>query len=385
MTVSIEELETLGASFDENPHRSFSLPAKTYLRPDYAALEREEIYYKSWQYVCHSSQLSQPGDYIAIDLQERPIVVLRDREGELQAFYNVCRHRGHELLKGSGNTKTIVCPYHAWCYDLKGSLFSVRHAENMENFDYADFSLMPVQIESFCSMVWVNLDPEAASLAEQSEQLEEEIVGYAPDIAQLKFARRLTYKIKANWKSVVDNFLECYHCSVAHKDFVSLVDMDNYRVTTQGIYSSHIAPAGKSDNSAYDVSEAAVQDHAVWWLWPNTCLLRYPGAPNWMVWQFIPIDEETTAEHFDFFFESETPLPAQMEALQYIDEILQKEDIDIVESVQRGMKTPAYQHGRFVCDINGRGESEHAVHHFHSLYLKMVEKRIREQTSKRID
>ena len=232
-----------------------------------------------------------------------------------------------------------------------------------------DFGLMPVQVEQFCSMIFVNLDPDAESLAMQSGDLAKEILSYASDLATLTHSHRLTYTINANWKSVVDNFLECYHCSVAHKDFVSLVDMDNYRVTTHGIYSSHIAPAGKSENSAYDVEDASVQDHAVWWLWPNTALLRYPGAPNWMVWQFIPIDAETTLEYFDFFFEQTTPSEQQMEALTYIDEVLQKEDIDIVESVQRGMKTPAYEQGRFVCDINGSGESEHAVHHFHGLYL----------------
>lgn len=372
MSVSIQELQTLGEKFDAAPEKSFSLPARAYVQAGYLAVEQEGIFYKSWQYVCHIEQLKAAGDYVAVNIQERPIVVLRNREGELQAFYNVCRHRGHELLNGTGNTKTIVCPYHAWCYDLNGRLFSARHVKTMENFDMADFSLMPVQVEEFCSMIFVNLDPNAASLAEQSGDLAEEILSYAPDIATLTHSHRLTYTINANWKSVVDNFLECYHCSVAHKDFVSLVDMDNYRVTTHGIYSSHIAPAGKSENSAYDVEDASVQDHAVWWLWPNTCLLRYPGAPNWMVWQFIPINAETTLEYFDFFFEKPTPSEQQLEALTYIDEVLQKEDIDIVESVQRGMKTPAYEQGRFVCDINGSGESEHAVHHFHGLYLEAV-------------
>ncbi len=376
MAISTQELKTLSKGFDDKPQRSFSLPAKAYVQPGYMEIERETIFYQSWQYVCHIEKLKNPGDYIAFNIQERPLIALRDREGNLQAFYNVCRHRGHELLSGQGNVKTIVCPYHAWCYDLKGQLFSARHSESMEEFEMSDFSLMPVQIETFCHMVFVNLDPNADSLAVQSGDLAQEIESYAPDIAELTHATRLTYTIKANWKSVVDNFLECYHCSVAHKDFVSLVDMDNYTVTTHGIYSSHIAPAGKNENSAYSVEDASVQDHAVWWLWPNTCLLRYPGAPNWMVWRFIPIDAETTYEEFDFFFEQDTPIPAQQEAIEYIDTVLQKEDIDIVESVQRGMKTPAYEQGRFVCDINGSGESEHAVHHFHSLYLKAMDRLI---------
>ncbi|MCK6627374.1 MAG: ring-hydroxylating oxygenase subunit alpha [Anaerolineae bacterium] len=372
MAISISELQTLADRFDVVPQRSYSLPARAYTQPGYLDIEQEAIFYKSWQYVCHLEQLRQPGDYIAIDIQGQPIIALRDRAGVLRAFYNVCRHRGHELVKGEGNLKAIVCPYHAWCYSLDGKLLSARHSNTIENFDCDDFGLMPVQIEAFCTMIFINLNPEAKSLAIQSGELAHEIQQYAPDLENLTHAYRLTYRIKANWKSVVDNFLECYHCAVAHKDFVSLVDMHNYLVTTHGIYSSHIAPAGKTNNSAYSVAGASVQDHAVWWLWPNTCLLRYPGAPNWMVWRFIPIDTETTAETFDFFFEDSTPTPAQMEAIRYIDQVLQKEDIDIVESVQRGMKTPAYEQGRFVCSANGQGESEHAVHHFHSLYLEAI-------------
>ncbi len=375
--IPVNELQTLADGFDVMPQRSFSLPARAYIQPGYLDVEQDAIYYKSWQYVCHVEQLRKPGDYVAINIQGRPIVVLRDRERMLRAFYNVCRHRGHELLQGKGNVKAIVCPYHAWSYNLDGSLASVRRSETIQDFDFSEFGLMSIQTEEFCSMIFINLDPNATSLAIQSGDLAKEIQQYAPDIADLTHAHRLTYRIKANWKSVVDNFLECYHCSIAHRDFVSLVDMDNYIVTTHGIYSSHMAPAGKSENSAYNVEEASIQDHAVWWLWPNTCLLRYPGAPNWMVWRFIPVDTETTAETFDFFFEDSTPNATQMEAIEYIDKVLQKEDIDIVESVQRGMKTPAYEQGRFVCDINGKGESEHAVHHFHSLYLEAIDRYIK--------
>jgi carnitine monooxygenase subunit len=381
MTISMNDLQTLGDRFDSVPQRSYSLPARTYIQPGYLEVEQISIFHKSWQYVCHTGQLQKPGDYVAADIQGQPVVALRDKDGTLRAFYNVCRHRGHELVKDTGNIKTIVCPYHAWCYSLDGKLIAARHSHHMENFNLDDFGLMPVQVEEFCSMIFVNLDSTAASLAIQSGNLAQEIQSYAPDLATLTHAHRLTYTIKANWKSVVDNFLECYHCAVAHKDFVSLVDMHNYLVTTHGIYSSHIAPAGKTNNSAYSVEGASVQDHAVWWLWPNTALLRYPGSPNWMVWRFIPVDAETTAEVFDFFFEDSSATPAQMEAIKYIDEVLQKEDIDIVESVQRGMKTPAYQQGRFVCNLNGKGESEHAVHHFQSLYLAAIEKHVKGESS----
>lgn len=372
MTVSWADLKSLADRFDPVPQRSYSLPARAYVQPGYLEVEREAIFYKSWQYVCQAEQLRRPGDFVTVDIQGRPVIAVTDQAGVLRAFYNVCRHRGHELVQGQGNLKTIVCPYHAWSYHLNGRLYAARRSETVENFKFDDFCLVPVRIEEFCSMIFVNLDSQAAPLAVQSGNLAPEIRQYAPDLASLTHAHRLTYRLKANWKSVVDNFLECYHCAIAHKDFVSLVDMAHYTVTTHGIYSSHIAPAGKRSNSAYNVDEAKVQDHAVWWLWPNTCLLRYPGASNWMVWQFIPVEAELTAETFDFFFEQSAPTPHQWEAIEYIDKVLQKEDINIVESVQRGMRTPAYEQGRFVCDLNGSGESEHAVHHFHSLYLEAI-------------
>ena len=195
-------------------------------------------------------------------------------------------------------------------------------------------------------------------------------MGYAPDLGKLTFAHRLSYRIKANWKCVVDNFLECCHCPVAHREFCTLVDMDTYKVTTHGIYSSHMAWAGVGANKAYAVEGASVTDHAVWYLWPNTTLMRYPGRGNFMVWRFYPTSQEETYEVFDFFLESAEPSEAEHEAIRFIDEVLQPEDIALVESVQRGMRTPAFRQGRYMVDPQGSGMSEHAVHHFHGLVLE---------------
>lgn len=226
-----------------------------------------------------------------------------------------------------------------------------------------------MQVEEFCGFVYVNLDPEAASLSEQSGDLETEIRHWAPDIEKLTFGHRLTYDIKSNWKNVVDNFLECYHCPTAHKDFCDLVDMDTYKVTTHGIYSSHMADAGQGANSAHDVSNATVRTHAVWWLWPTTCLMRYPGRSSMIVLNIIPVGPDRTLERYDFFLETPEPDPMELDAIRYLDEVLQVEDIALVESVQRGMNTPAFSQGRIVHDPAGSGKSEHAVHHFHGLVL----------------
>ena len=364
------ELEAIGKGYDSVAARSFSVNTDCYRDPKFLDVEREQIFYKSWQYLCHEEKLREQGSYLATDIQGRSVVAVRDTDGKLRAFYNVCKHRGHELLQGEGRIRAITCPYHAWVYNLDGALRRARRSELIENFDESKICLAPVQVEEFCHLVFVNLDQEAAPLADQSGDLGKEVMVSAPDIGDLTFAHRLTYRIRANWKAVVDNFLECYHCPVAHKDFVTLVEMDTYKVTTHGIYSSHMAKAGRRDNRAYGVEGANITEHAVWYLWPNTTLMRYPGRGNFMVWRFIPLAPEETYEEFDFFFESTPPIEAEMEAIKFIDTVLQPEDIGLVESVQRGMRTPAFKQGRYMIDPDGSGMSEHGVHHFHGLVLE---------------
>lgn len=364
------EFKRISGGYHSKPARSLSLNAAAYTDPKWLRIERDTIFYRSWQWVCHVEKLREPGSYFVVDVQGRSICIVRDdKTDQLRAFYNVCKHRAHELLKGEGRVNRIMCPYHAWVYDLTGQLRRAPHTENLERFSLTDVCLDAVQVEEFCGFVYVNLDPEAVPLVEQAGDLADEIMAFAPDVNDLTFAHRLEFEIKSNWKNVVDNFLECYHCPTAHKDFCSLLDMDTYKVTTHGIYSSHMAKASKGANTAYSTDGATVDDHAVWFLWPTTCLLRYPGRGNFLVMNVVPIDEQTTRETYDFYFETAEPNASELEAIAYVRDVLQQEDIDLVESVQRGMNTPAFNQGRIVHDPDGSGKSEHAVHHFHGLVL----------------
>ena len=357
------------AGYDPDPSRSCSLRANAYTCPNWFDVDLKSIISRTWQWVCHVEKTRNPGSYVTVDIAGSPVAVVRGRDGVLRAFYNVCKHRAHELLSGEGITTRITCPYHAWVYRLDGQLARAPHTENLHDFNVSDICLDDVQVEEFCGFVFVNLDPNAVPLSEQSGNLETEIRHWAPDIDQLTFGHRLTYDIKSNWKNVVDNFLECYHCPTAHKDFCDLVDMDTYKVTTYGIYSSHMADAGNSANRAYDVSNATVKTHAVWWLWPTTCLMRYPGRSSMIVLNIIPVSPDRTLETYDFFLETPEPNELELDAIRYLDEVLQVEDINLVESVQRGMSTPAFEQGRIIYDPGGSGKSEHAVHHFHGLVL----------------
>ena len=367
---SAKDFATIAEGYDKNASRSMSLRKEAYVRASWYNVDLAAIIAKTWQWVCHVEKLREPGSYIAIEIAGKPIAVVRDREGELRAFYNVCKHRAHELLQGEGRIARIMCPYHAWVYKLDGNLVRAPETEGLEDFNPKKICLVQVQVEEFCGYLYVNLDSTAKSLAETTGNLATEIKHWAPDIKELTFAHRLTYDIKSNWKNVVDNFLECYHCSTAHKDFCELVDMDTYEVTTHGIYSSHMAEAGNNaSNNAYDVSNATVKTHAVWWLWPNTCIMRYPGRSSMIILNIIPAGPDRTLETYDFFLETEEPTEMEKEIVRYLDEVLQVEDIGLVESVQRGMNTSAFTQGRIVNDVTGSGKSEHAVHHFHGLVL----------------
>ena len=364
-----QDYQRIAGGYDQNPAAAMSLNAEAYTDPAWFALEQNAIFAKSWQWVCHVEKVREPGQYVTATIAGRSIVVLRDHEGALRAFYNVCKHRAHELLEGEGTANHIMCPYHAWVYRLDGGLHRAPHTESLVGFNKDEICLDAVQVEAFCGFIYVNLDSNAAPLAEQSGDLGREIMYWAPEVEELTFGHRLTYDIKSNWKNVVDNFLECYHCPTAHKDFCTLVDMDTYKVTTHGMYSSHMADAGQNANSAYDVSNAAVKTHAVWWMYPTTCIMRYPGRPSMIILNIIPMGPDRTLETYDFYLVDQTPDEAEKEAIRYLDEVLQVEDIGLVESVQRGMATPAFDQGRIVHDPEGSGKSEHAVHHFHGLVL----------------
>ena len=355
--------------FSRNAERSFTLPAQYYIDPAIYEREKRAIFYRSWSFGCHEGQVAEPGSFVTVKVADQNIVILRGQDGTLRAFHNVCSHRAHELLQGCGKTKLITCPYHAWTYHTDGRLRSAVGQKNVADFEASEFSLKPVRIEAYAGFVFVNLDPDAASLASQAGDMQPEVLKACPDIGALKFACRLTYELKANWKNVVDNFLECYHCSVAHPAFVDLVDIQNYRTKTHGIYSSHISPPGRCDNTAYKVPEGEERDFSAWWLWPNVTFNVFPGPPNITVLHIMPSGPETTLEHFDIFTLTGTLSESEEDAKRYIDQVLQPEDIGLVESVQRGLHSLGYKQGRFIIDKERTFLSEHGLHHFHSLAL----------------
>ncbi len=362
------------ASVCANPAESFTLPARFYTDPVIHEAEKTAIFFKSWWCAGHKSQLPRPGCYLTTEIYEQGVVVTRDHGGGLRAFYNVCQHRGHELVKGCGEAKILTCPYHAWTYNLDGSLRTARLTKAMPDFKTCDFALKPVRVEEFCGFIFVNLDRDAASLKEQTGGLEDEIRKYVPRIDEMVYVHRHDYDVKANWKVVVDNFLECYHCHPAHRDFVDLVDMDSYRNIINGSYVSQISDAPKTTSArAYKFEKGDVDfGYAGWYLWPNLTIWAYPGEPNISALMMIPAGPDRTIEHLDWFLPT-TEISQQIkDAMTYMDKTLQPEDISLCESVQKGLKSNGYNQGRFVIDPAHPELSEHGVHHFQKLVAEAL-------------
>lgn len=361
--------------FHADPQQSYTLPARCYIDPAFYAWEKEAVFARNWCYAGHLSHLRHPGDYITCDVGGQNLLVIRGKDLTLRAFYNVCQHRAHELAKGRGNAKALVCPYHAWTYRTDGELRSARGSENLPHFDKGAFCLKQVRVETLAGFVFVNLDPEGRSLKELSGDLEAEIRAYCPEIDNLVLARTMTYDIAGNWKNSVDNFLECYHCHVAHSDFCDLVDMESYRSICHGIYSSHCGRSRHTQSRAYQYrGDSRAQKFGSWLLWPNLSIEVFPGAPNVNIFHHVPTGPETTRHVFEFYFQSEAPTPEQEDAIRYIDEVLQVEDIALVESVQRGLNSRGYNQGRFIVDDGRTDMSEHGVHHFHNLVAEALKK-----------
>ena len=348
---------------------SFTLPASYYLDESIYQREKEQIFYKTWQYVAHQSMLPEPGDYFCLSICEENIFVIRSADQQLRAFYNVCKHRAHELLTGSGNVRNmIVCPYHAWAYDSSGNLKNARMSENRPGFDKAEFGLTEIRLETLCGCIFVNLDSNADSLEIIAAGLEKDIRKHIPYIDNISLAGTDLLgdtEMDAGWKVVVDNYVECYHCRPAHKDFASIIDMNKYEVQVEKYWSSQFGPEIRTENSAYPVDpDKGIQNSVFWYLWPNTTLNVMPGSDEFTVFAVRPTGTTTsTFGGHSFSVGGEIYQPRA----DYVAETLAPEDINLCESVQRGLKSKSYNQGTFMVDPNNIGESEYALHQFHRL------------------
>jgi phenylpropionate dioxygenase-like ring-hydroxylating dioxygenase large terminal subunit len=352
---------------------SATLPGWAYTDPAVFEREREAIHFRSWHYAGATQDLSKPGDYLTAQILDQNVIIIRGKDDVLRGFYNVCQHRGHELLRGQGRVHAITCPYHAWTYGLDGGLNSARGTADLPDFRRAAFNLKPVRVEVFVGkLIFFNLDANARPLMEQAADLADDLMAEIPSFERLTVAPGpATAQIKANWKVTVDNYLECYHCRVAHPALSSLIDLGSFRVDVRGHWMSHKASLGRHENAAYPVApDAANQRTLWWWLWPTTTFNVMPGSAELSVFSFLPTAVDSTLQWGQRFG---VPGDVADEARErYRNGALTDEDVALVESVQRGLHSRGYSAGRFVDDSEGREISERATHHFHRLVAQAL-------------
>lgn len=353
--------ETVEQAAAQGDGRSLSPALEPHWYLDPAVLEREQraIFERTWQLAGHLSELDGPGSYVTLRAGDQPVVVLRDEHGELHAFRNVCRHRASQLLTGSGRCKqkAIRCRYHGWTYRMDGTLIGVPEGRSITCLDKSKLGLFPARVEELCGLVFVNLDMDATPLRDRVAGLEERLARYR--IPSLRgFSRQDDGREPANWKVVVDNYLEGYHVPIAHPGLMRLLDYQHYDVEVHDDWVWIEAPFrdAPSKNRAERMYQRLVrplpglgpEDRRVWryaFIYPNTTIDLYPDQVS--TWQIVP---EGVGREQDVFAAYRAPGAGPvMRAVQRLNIRLNTdvydEDVDLVGAVQTGLATRDYRCG----------------------------------------
>ncbi len=354
-------------AFAEVAQESFTLPSRYYLEPEIHAQEIDKIFRRSWLYAGHVTDLPEAGSYMTEDLAGQPVLILRSKDGQIRAFFNVCQHRGHILLSGRGKLKArIICPYHAWSYGLDGSLATARMTGNVPGFDTADFSLKPIQLAVVAGLIFINLDPAVTPEDGDLAEFEKSILDHLPEMPGYTANHRFDFDIAANWKVVVDNFSEGYHIPVAHPKLATLYNREGAmsRLGKRYGFYRRTARSGFSD-----FETKGDEPYLTWTLWPNLCLLSLPGSPQLIVLRMSPDGPGRCLERADIYSPPELASPELAIVKSLFAEIFNQEDIALVENVQRGLASLGYDQGRYIADPAESWFSESGLHRFHRQIL----------------
>lgn len=312
---------------------AYTLDADAYISPDHHKKELEAIFYRTWQFACHASQLKNAGDYYAFSIGTQEIFVIKGRDDIVRAFYNVCPHRGHQLVSGCGNKQTLACPYHAWTFFLNGQLNKARGSESVEGFDLTRFNLTEARIEEFLGFFFVNLDEKAPPLKSLSGRLEKDLTDAMPDLLDLQHVASRKIESGVNWKSLVDD------------TFDGDAESFSRQITTHSTY--------------VDIEKNC------WWVWPNFFLTYLPALSGVAITCFRARHIGET--HIDLQFLSTDPVQHYEHAISWLHDDKHKERVLRCESAQSGLLSRAYQRGILFVTRDRVGNPEQAIFHFHTL------------------
>ncbi|HYW73114.1 MAG TPA: SRPBCC family protein [Pyrinomonadaceae bacterium] len=349
-----------------------TIPASWYTDARLLWLEQQTVFSRSWQPAARLDQLRQPGDYVTTEIGGEPIVIVFGSDGRLRGFFNVCSHHAAAVMtEDAGRAPQLRCPYHGWTYSLEGELKGTPDFQDVCDFDRSENGLRPIEIAVWEKWVFAKIDPELQPPHSAGHGLEivepplrVEIAGL--NLAALDWFERRRYVLNCNWKVFVDNYLDGgYHVPHLHKSLDSVLDYRQYTIENGQRYCRQSSPMVSRDD---EVGAVRGGDRAFYyWLYPNFMLNYYEGVLDTNLVRPITVDR--TEVIFDFYF-ADTSAAARERNLQSINlgERIQEEDVGICESVQRGLKSRAYEAGR----LSSRREA--GEHLFHRLLYEDLKK-----------
>ena len=367
--------------------RPGGLAARYYTDGEVFAAEMDRVFARSWVMVGHASEVAEPGMVITARVGDESVLVANDA-GQLRAMFNVCQHRGHELVTSeTARLDRITCPYHAWTYGLDGRLLHARGE------DVGDVCVPRVRLETLAGFLFVNLSAETAGLAATAPGVQDGLLARVPDAPRRVLSARLTHEMRANWKVVVENYNECYHCPNVHKWFTSgVVAPGSYRIASGGSVIRHAAEVPSQppawtrtgDVETPGAGQGAVagtrsgsgdgggagDGYEAYFVWPASAIQCYPGqVVNTFRW--VPLAVDRTLLIREWWFDTADLTEAQSRLVSDDWENTVAEDFGIVESVQRGVASRGYTPGLLIEDPSGvcGVHSENSVRHLQDLLL----------------
>jgi choline monooxygenase len=364
-----DSLQAIIDSYDPSAPlaQASTIPSSWYTDQRVFELEQQTVFSSSWQVAARLDQLRDPGNYVTTDIAGEPIVIVRGSDGELRGFFNVCRHHAAAVMtEPAGHATQMRCPYHGWTYSLEGQLKGTPDFTGVCNFDRSANGLQPVEIANWEQWVFVRLkEKQNPSLNRPSPSLTEflgsDIISQIKNLGleKVHWIERRRYTLKCNWKVFVDNYLDGgYHVPHLHKGLDSVLDYSRYTIENGERFCLQSSPIVSPETSN---EIGAVRNGTMalyYWLYPNFMLNYYEGVLDTNLVRPLALDR--TEVVFDFYF-ADVSDAARARNLASIDvgDRIQREDLDICESVQKGLNSRAYQTGR----LSVRREAgEHLFH-----------------------
>lgn len=334
---------------------SMTLPREYFASADLFAQELDCVFGREWLYIGRSERIAEPGQFFLFNIGAESVIVLRDHQGQVQAFYNVCRHRGTRLCAEERGRlrKTIQCPYHAWTYGLDGRLLGVPSLERMEGFAKEDYPLHNVAITEWAGSLYINLSPKAEPF--------EAVMGDSLDFFQpwlldeLVIVESTTYDVQANWKIILQNFSECYHCPTVHPEYSQVSHFESGKLVFNGdqLFGGTMVisePGGGVSMSGRmcampfpAITGQARQDVHFYSMFPNMLMILAPDHASF--YSLVPQTYDRTLIHVDWLFHRSAVLRPNFDAQDTVEiwDITNRQDWPLCELTQQGVQSRAYQ------------------------------------------